>query len=237
MKKYEIILNDVRNKITSGIYKPNEKMPNEKQMMEDFSASRATVKRAIDHLVSEGLVVKIRGSGTYVKNFSSSEQIDVIVSSLMYGFTNTNYDKKIESLVLHFNIVRPSKYIASQLQISTTDFVYDIKRVRIANDEPHLIEQVYMPIILIPGITDQVINGSIFNYIENNLSMKIISAQRTVRATVPNEEDKKHLKISGDVVILEIEEVGYLKNGIPFEYTVARHRSDKHEEFYVTTRT
>ena len=73
MAKYEEIAEDIRSRILSGNYSPNEQLPLEKQMCESYGVSRITIKKAVDELVIQGWVIKRRGSGTFVK---ALEKID-----------------------------------------------------------------------------------------------------------------------------------------------------------------
>ena len=86
-----------------------------------------------------------------------------------------------------------------------------------------------MPIGLIPGIKNDILMNSIYNYIEKKLKLKIKSAHRIIRAILPNELEQEWLKIENNFPILEVEQVGFLDNGQPFEYSKAHHRSDKIE--------
>ena len=70
MNKYEIIAVDIREDILNGIYKPNERLPFEKEICDKYDVSKMTVKKALDLLVSEGLIVKRRGSGTFIKDIT-----------------------------------------------------------------------------------------------------------------------------------------------------------------------
>lgn len=63
MIKYHKIASDIKEDILKGDYKPNEQLPFEKELCEKYNASRMTVKKALDLLVAEGLIVKRRGSG------------------------------------------------------------------------------------------------------------------------------------------------------------------------------
>ena len=67
MIKYQKIASDLRNAITSGQYLPGAQLALEKEMCQQYGVSRITIKRAVDELVNQGLVVKRRGSGTFVK--------------------------------------------------------------------------------------------------------------------------------------------------------------------------
>ena len=70
LTKYENIAIDMKEKIEAGVYKPNEQLPFESEMCEFYGVSRITVKKAMDLLVSQGLIVKRRGAGTFVKNIT-----------------------------------------------------------------------------------------------------------------------------------------------------------------------
>ena len=93
--------------------------------------------------------------------------------------------------------------------------------------EPIVIEYMIMSISLIQGINEEVLENSIYSYIENNLKFKIQSAHRTIRAVKSTELERKHLKISDDLPILEVEQVAFLSDGQPFEYSISHHRADK----------
>ncbi|WP_139379694.1 GntR family transcriptional regulator, partial [Zoogloea sp. LCSB751] len=68
-----------------------------------------------------------------------------------------------------------------------------------------------------------------YGYIEKNLKLKIKSARRIIRAILPNELEQEYLAIENNFPILEVEQVGFLDNGQPFEFSTAHHRSDRIE--------
>ena len=95
-----------------------------------------------------------------------------------------------------------------------------------------------MPIDIISGITLDVIKGSIYDYIEHKLKLKIKSAHRTARASMPTDEERKWLNISDEnfVPIFEVEQIAYLDDGRIFEYSKSRHRADFFELKSVSVR-
>lgn len=93
-------------------------------------------------------------------------------------------------------------------------------------------EITYMPTTLITGITDEVLDGSIYEHITKKLGLTIAGSHRKIRACKSNELDQAQLVCKKDDPILEVEHVGFLNNGVPFEYSFSRHRYDK---FEVTT--
>ncbi|ALP91453.1 MULTISPECIES: GntR family transcriptional regulator [Clostridium] len=229
MSKYKEIAEDIRKGILDGRYNPNEQLPLEKEMCEYYDVSRITIKKAVDELVSEGLVVKRRGAGTFVKAFDNSDVEGFSMSKQFCGFTESYKDKKVESKIIKFEVVHPTEEIATKLKMTCDDFVYYIIRVRYADGEPHVVEYTHMPIGVIPGIKNDILHKSVYSYIENELSLKIKSAHKTIRAIEPSDSEKEYLEIDSKMPILEVEQVGFLDNGQPFEYSIAHHRGDKTE--------
>ncbi|MVX65113.1 UTRA domain-containing protein [Clostridium chromiireducens] len=229
MAKYEEIAGDIRNGILSGKYNPNEQLPLEKEMCEHYGVSRITIKKAVDELVFQGLVIKRRGSGTFVKALDDNDVQELSLARQFEGFSETHKERKVTSEIIQFEVVHPTEEIATKLKITCDDFVYYVVRARFADDEPYVIDYTYMPIGLIPGMKKDVLLKSIYGYIENDLGFKIKSAHRLIRAILPSELEQKWLEIDSNFPILEVEQVGFLDNGQPFEYSKAHHRSDRIE--------
>ena len=214
MNKYEIIAIDIKEDMLKGVYKPNKRLPFEKGICEKYNVSKMTVKKALDLLVSEGLIVKRRGSGTFIKDITEKEINRIIDKKQFSGLT--------------YNNIGHNK-IANMLKIEKNSFVYLINRVRYVDDEPIVIEKPYMPINIIPGIKIDDVEGSIYSYIKNKLGLKIQSAHSTIREDKSNENDRNYLRLKSDEPVIEVERVAYLENGKAFEYSFARHRYDKYE--------
>ena len=143
------------------------------------------------------------------------------------GFAATFKGRDVASKILKFEIIHPAAEVAAKLQLTTDDFVYDIVRVRILDEQPVVIEYTQMPIQLITGLKRQTLENSIYGYIEGELGYKIQSAHRTVRAVMPTASEREQLRIEGLLPLLEVTQVAFLDDGRPFEYSIARHRGDR----------
>lgn len=240
MFKYEEIAKDIKQKIENGTYKPNEKLPQEMEMCKQYNASRITIREAMNLLVHQGLIMKRRGSGTFVKNIMEDlSDKDTIAKSYQFGgFSKDCIGHEISSDIHNLSVINPPEHVASQLKISTSDFTYYICRTRLIDKKPIVVEYTYMPINVISGITMDVLKGSIYDYIENKLKLKIKSAHRTARASLPTADEKKWLDIKADEIIpiFEVEQVAYLDDGRIFEYSKSRHRADYFELRSVSVR-
>lgn len=234
--KYEEIAFDIQRKINNGEYRPNDQLPLEKEMCEQYKVSRITIKKAMDKLVMNGSVIKRRGAGTFVKDIDSNEVADISASGQFNGFSSTFAGKKITSKIIEFKVINPTEEVAKKLKMDVDEFVYYICRARYADDEPYVVEYTYMPINVIKGLKRCILEKSIYNYIEEELKFKIKSAHRTIRAIVPNEIEEKYLEINKGLPILEVEQIAFLDNGQPFEYSKSHHRGDKSEFKSVSVR-
>lgn len=229
MLKYEKIAFDIKEDILSEKYKPNEQLPFEKELCEKYNVSKMTVKKALDLLVNDGLIIKRRGSGTFVKDITEKEIQRIIEKKQFSGLTTTSIGHKVTSKVLEFKIINATKEIADILKIEEDEFIYFVHRVRYVDDKAVVIEKTYIPLNLIPGMKLADVKKSIYGYIKDKLGLNIQSAHSTVRAMKSNELDRKYLNLEKDDPILEVERVAYLDNGKVFEYSFSRHRYDKFE--------
>ena len=135
--------------------------------------------------------------------------------------------KKVESEVHEFSLLRVPPHVAEKLQVSETAFVCYICRTRIVDGEPYVVEYTYMPTDFITGITEEAVKNSIYEYIEEELKLKIKSAHRITRADMPTEQERKWLDIGDkNIPVLEVEQIAYLDDGRIFEYSKSRHRAN-----------
>lgn len=226
MNKYERIAQEVKKRIIDKTYSSDDPIPDEISLTSEFRVSRMTIKRALDTLVSEGLLNRKRGHGTFIVKSVYNVPVNVVVNEML-GLTNVLRGKEIKSKIIAFDVQFPSEEVAAHLFIDANSPVYHVVRLRIVEGEPYVIERTYMPTKLISGITEQVLHGSVYKHIKEELGLNIVSSHRTIRASKSTELDWEYLDCGVDDPVLEIEQVGYLDTGIPFEYSFSRHRYDK----------
>lgn len=229
MFKYEAVADDIQSKILSGFYKPDEKLPQEMELCKQYDTSRITIRQAMELLVGRGLITKRRGSGTFVKVIAGGpdRQEGFAKSRQCSGFSKDNEGHKVTSDVHELSLIPASKDIAERLQIAEGAFVCYICRTRLADDVPRLVEYTYMPTDFITGITMEVVQSSIYSYIQDTLKLKVQSAHRVVRASMPTDDERRWLNINDDPIpIFEIEQIAYLSDGRIFEYSKSRYRAD-----------
>lgn len=236
MQKYVFISNDIRNKILNGEYLANQQVPFEKDLCVHYDASKMTVKKALDMLVSEGLIIKRQGSGTFVKDLSAEAINHISLANQFRGTTALYPEKKVYSKVLNFSIEKVPELAANQLNLASDSFVYDIHRVRYVDDMPTVMEKTYMPINLIPNLKEKNIEGSIYGYIKDELCLNIQSAHRTITVRKATDFEVEELGMEMGDPVAVAEQVGYLDTGSAFEFSTSIHRYDNFSAEFVITR-
>lgn len=228
MVQHSMISKIIEERIKDHIYPPLDQIPTQQQLADEFHTSRVTIKKAIDSLIQSGFLVSIRGSGTYVMSNPIASEMDFSGESYPgLSATMRGQEKELISQVIQFENEFPDVFIQKVLLLKETQPVYKIIRLRLLDGEPYTLEYTYMPIHVIPELSTDVLEHSIYSFIRKDLGLKIGSSYRVIRAFKPDENDKKWLNCSDNDPVMEIEQVVYLDNGTPFEYSRSRHRYDK----------
>lgn len=228
MPKYLEIENILRKRIKDGVYPPGSPFPQQNKLALEFNTSRVTIRKALEHLIKTGLVYTQRGSGTFVRADAQimtqfNANIDQYVGTTKLLGKNHNIISKIISFGFHY----PDKLDMQYLNLKSHDMIYDIHRLRIVDNESYALEYTKMPVKVIPGIDENVLKESIYEYIEKQLHQKIGAAYRKISAAKPSNDDKKYLDCKIDDPVLKVKQVVFLGNDIPFELSETHHRYDK----------
>lgn len=233
MNKSTYIANQIRDKIlNTQELTPNQALKTEVELCKEYSVSKMTLKKAIDLLVEEGLVYKQRGVGTFVKNLTESPLNNIrdrYKDLNLTGFNASHKGQSVHTQVLEYTIIPATDFIAGQMGIVPSDFVYHIKRLRSIDSFPNVLEDTYMPLDLIPGLKLAHAETSIYSYIENTLQMKVKSSHISIRADKSSEEIAGYLNLAPGEPVIMVTQTAFLSNGHLFEYSVCYHRYDVYE--------
>ena len=138
---HERLRNDLRAKIDSGIYGPGERIPSENELSQIYGISRVTVRSALNDLVSDGLLIRRKGSGTYVSPRAKG------TNSYLTGSFSENCRRKgmvPTTQVLRHARVIPPEDVAEMLD-GVDEEVWEVQRIRLADGSPCVLEIDYLP--------------------------------------------------------------------------------------------
>lgn len=224
--RYKEISDEVRRRIFDGEYPAESLIPDQNSLSKEFKVSRMTIKKALDIIATEGLIYRQRGSGTYVLKTALLGNRDGYLQEYE-GLTKQMKGKTVKSHIIQFDIEFPNEEVAGFLMIETNSPVYKIVRQRtVEENDLKILEYTYYSSELIPGLSREHAEKSIYDYIQKELGLTFGGAFRKIQADKPNEFDHKYLECKEHDPVLEVEQIVYLKNGKPFEYSRSRNRFD-----------
>lgn len=229
MPKYEEIANILRDRIANGVYPVDSMLPIQSELSKEFGVSRMTIKKAVEILTIEGLIFSKQGNGTRVLNSSFWDKEDSKFCLNNYNGLSQDFkndDRKLTSQIIQFAVEFPEAEIAERLQVEVTTPVYKIIRLRLIDEKPYVLEHTYMPCDLVPGLDESILLQSIYAYLWDELNLKFAGSYRHITAEKPDEYDKMYLDCQNDDPLLQVEQVVYLENGRPIEYSRSRNRFD-----------
>lgn len=233
---YLAITKDLIKAIHNGVYEYQQLLPTESQLMEQYSVSRTTIRQAVGCLVNEGLVTKVQGSGTYVIYRKENDSLKRSTSIFPFSEEMKMKGKCCSTKLLSFEIVVANKLLADTLKIEKNAKVYSFERLRMGNDFPLCLEHTYMPVAPYPDLTISHLEGSKYNYIEEEKKKKIAYSHQNVSAIMSTEKIEKLLKLKKHSPILKIQNITYLESGDILDFTTIYFSSDYYEAHFIKFR-
>lgn len=225
MPKYIDIYKEIKKRIISGHYAQNSQLPEGKKFALLFECSELTITKALDILVKEGLVVRKRGLGSFVKLPFNTSSLNNHLKGTKSRCIESG--ETIVTRVIAFSAIPAPADVQQKLQLNSDEMVYSILRVRVINDEPAIIEKTFMPVNVIPGLNYANVADSIYTYITDALGYQIHSSHMMITASMADEQQSQLLQLAVPEVVIHVEQTAYLDNGKLFEYSVATHRYNR----------
>lgn len=213
MLKYQIIANEIENNIYSNDLPQGTKLPTVEALAAEYKVSKSTIVKAIESLVSKGLVYQLQGSGIFVRRRNRSGYIDLNITQ---GFTTSLKEFNITSKVLEFELIRADKEIAELIECDINDEAYLVKRVRYINDEIMCHEEAYYKKSIVPYLTKEIAKGSIFEYLKTAFNLNPGFSDRYLHLEKLDDNLANILNLKpGDPAMVVLEQI-YLPSGVSF---------------------
>lgn len=213
---YIKIARELQKMIDNKLFDKTNMIPPEMVLTKMFTASRVTIRKAIDILVEERILERKHGSGTFIKSKQVSYD-PLKLKSFREEMEKLGYEYTSE--VLDFKIVKAVPEISESLKLDAKEKVYYIKRLRNIGDEPAILEISYLPLSLFSDLTYDDMEKSKFDYVEKRKGLKINRTDTNVTAVIPSENIKDLLQLPDNMPILTTKGISYLEGDIPFDHT------------------
>jgi len=204
---YRTIMHDIKEKIVNKEY-DGMRLPDERSLSEHYQVSRSSMKRALELLAQEGIVFKKRGSGTFINPLYLKNRGLFKYEGSNLGITDSfSVPGKSQNIeLLDYQVIKTDDDLKQDLFLTSSDFVYKIRRLRLLDDQPFLIETGFIPIKIAPDLKNKRVTKSFL----------------TITVEPSTLEDQVKLMLEPNEPVGIIEGIFFLDDGTPFEVSNMR---------------
>lgn len=225
---YETIYKDLKKKIETDVFAYQELLPSENTLIQTYNCSRNTLRRAVSRLVADGYVQTMQGKGVrniYQPIAQTAFTIGEIESFRESAARNGHHSFTKVLLFTEFAI-NEKQALYTGFPVGTD--IYYIQRLHYLDDMPLILNHNYFLKEAVPGLTKEIAENSIYQYLEQTLQMTIVNSKRIMTVEKMTQIDEKYLNMNAEDYncMAVVSSQTYNSDGVMFEYTQSRHRPD-----------
>lgn len=222
---YLKIRNRVERAISDGLLSDGDALPSERDIADLAAVSRVTVRKAVQDLVKDGILVQRHGSGTFVsKPVARVEQPLSRLTSFTEDMSRRGWNARSEWLTRGIFVPSPEETVT--LGLAPGDEVVRIDRLRIADDLPLAIERASISTQMLPDPDE--VETSLYAALDK-YGFRPVRALQRISATNLGAEDAALLDLEPGNAGLRIERISYLESGRVVEFTRSLYRGDAYD--------
>lgn len=204
-----------------------DSLPIESEIEKFYGVSRATVRKTIDELVSDGVVKRIQGKGTFVQSKKIIQTAGTITSWTEEMRLRGKDIHTANTLLLE---MEPSRKISEELKLAPNEKVICLKRTRFSDGEPIAIMINYMRAKFVPGFLEKGLQReSLYETLEEDYNIRLEKAHERIQARIATDLEAIELQIPPQSALLHLTRVSYLEDGTPFELVEMANRGDRYQ--------
>lgn len=215
--KYRVIAELIQQKIVQDYYHEMEKLPTEDEFIEEYGVSRTTIRKALDMLVQNGLIIPRQGSGFFIRKIAKEGFINL---EIFKGLSADVASTDIQTKVIDFQKMVADEHLAQEMKCEIGTPLYFVKRLRCINQRKSIIEYSYFNKNLIPYLNEEIISNSIYQYIQCELNLEIHYVDRIIEARYLTDDEATLLNLPPLAPALISTNYATLKNGQIFDYSI-----------------
>ena len=224
---YEQIKVLLTQSLIAGEWHPGDAIPSEHELAARFKVSQGTVRKAIDELAAENILIRRQGKGTFVATHNEEG-----IKLRFLRLTSVDGKKELlENQMVEFSKGKAQGDVAKMLRLKGGTSVTEIKRLLTFSSRPVILNHIIIPSNPFKGITATKVqekNGSMYSMYETEFKIRMVRAEERLKAVSADAETAKLLGIPEKTPLLRIERVSYTYGDVPMEWRLGLCITDDH---------
>jgi GntR family transcriptional regulator len=224
---YEQIKVLLTQSLVAGEWRPGEAIPSEMELAGRFKVSQGTVRKAIDELASENILIRRQGKGTYVATHNE----EGVKLRFLRLTANNGKKESLQNELLECNRGKASAEIASLLDIKAGTSIIEVKRLLSFSDRPLIHDHIIIPAKPFKGLSGSRVQenqGSMYSMYETQYGIRMIRAEERLKAVAADSEIAARLGVAAGAPLLSIERISYTYGDKPMEWRLGLCVTDDH---------
>lgn len=224
---YQQIKELLTRSLSQSEWKAGEALPSEPELAQRFKVSQGTVRKALDALTADGVLVRRQGKGTFVATHAEER--------LQYRFLRLMPDQgprqAMQRRFLELKRLRAGADIARALELKSGDGVLQLRRLLLAGDAPVVLDDLWLPARLFKGLTAerlQAYRGPMYGMFEAEFGVQMIRAEEKIRAVAAGADEAAALGVAVGAPLLLVERRSFTYADRPVELRRGLYRTDAH---------
>ena len=227
---YQQIKALILQSLEAGEWKPGEAIPSEMDLAARFRVSQGTVRKAIDELAGDNLVVRRQGKGTFVATHAE-QHVRYRFLKLMPDSGDLDSEGPAQRTVLECKRTRAMAEVARALALRPGDAVVLVRRVLSLGGVPTILEDLWLPGNAFKGLSAQQMagyHGPTYAMFEVEFGVRMVRAEEKIRAVAADAAQATLLQVPPHSPLLSVERIAYTYNDVPMEMRRGLYRTDTH---------
>ncbi|WP_296444544.1 GntR family transcriptional regulator [Rhodoferax sp. UBA5149] len=227
---YQQIKGLILNGLRLGEWKPGEVIPSEMELAARFRVSQGTVRKAIDELAAENLLVRRQGKGTFVATHAA-QYVQFRFLKLVPDSGPPGSEGPAQRDIIECRRARASADVARALALRTGDAVLQARRVLSFAGTPTILEDIWLPAAPFKGLTAERLanyHGPTYALFETDFNVHMVRAEEKIRAEPATDGLEQLLKVAHGTPLLSVERIAFTYKDVPMELRRGYYRTDTH---------
>lgn len=227
---YQQIKGLILQGLEQGEWKPGEVIPSEMELAARYKVSQGTVRKAVDELAAEHLLVRRQGRGTFVATHAE-RQVQYRFLRLHPDQGTVDSEGPAQRDFVECRRQRASADVARALGLRAGDAVLQSRRLLRFGGVPTILEDLWLPGGPFKGLTAERLmdyHGPMYALFESEFGVRMVRADERIRAVLPDAAQAGLLEVSTATPLLSVERIAYTYNDVPMELRRGLYRTDSH---------
>jgi GntR family transcriptional regulator len=225
---YQQIKTLILRSLQAGEWKPGDMIPSELDLAARFKVSQGTVRKAIDELATDNLLVRRQGKGTFVATHAE-QHIQYRFLRLLPDDGDPGSQGQAERSIIECRRQRAPAEVARQLGLRTGDGVIQVRRVLAFQGIPTILEEIWLPGHSFKGLTIETLaddKGPMYALFETQFGVRMVRAAEKVKAVVADADLAPLLGVQPGHPLLSVERLAFTYNDVPMELRRGHYRTE-----------